>query len=373
MKKVNGFQIIELFEQFAPKKFAMEGDPVGLQIGTLNKPVSRVMVALDVLENVVDEAIEKGIELIIAHHPLVYRPLKKIAVDEPGGRIIEKLIKHDIAVYAAHTNLDVAEGGVNDLLAEALGLQNTEVLVPTFEEKLRKLAVFVPLDHAEPVLKALGDAGAGFIGDYSHCSFSSQGTGRFLPGSGTNPFIGEAGKLEEVPELKIETIYPEHLEKTVVSAMLKVHPYEEPAYDLYPLAIKGRERGLGRIGELRQEMPLKEFAEFVKTALDAPGVRVVGSLDERIKKVAVLGGDGNKYYGHAKRKGADVYVTGDFYYHTAHDAMNIGLNIVDPGHHVEKIMKANVALKMQELAKNKGYDVDFVPSEQNTDPFIFIK
>lgn len=372
MKKVNGFQIIELFEQFAPKTYAMEGDPVGLQIGTLNRPVSRVMVALDVLENVVDEAIERGIELIIAHHPIVYRPLKKIAVDEPGGRLIEKLIKHDIAVYAAHTNLDVAEGGVNDLLAEALGLQYTEVLVPTYEEKLRKLAVFVPLDHVDPILKALGDAGAGSIGEYSHCSFSSPGTGRFVPGSGTNPFIGQAGKMEAVSEVKIETIYPEHLEQEIVSAMLKAHPYEEPAYDLYPLVLKGKALGLGRIGELQEEMSLQQFAAHAKTSLDASGVRVTGNLNARIKKVAVLGGDGNKYYQHAKRKGADVYVTGDFYYHTAHDAMNIGLNIVDPGHHVEKIMKAGIARRMQELAEMQGYDVVFIASEQNTDPFIFI-
>ncbi|MFS0646920.1 Nif3-like dinuclear metal center hexameric protein [Siminovitchia sp. 179-K 8D1 HS] len=372
MKTVNGFQIIELFEQFAPKKYAMEGDPAGLQIGTLNKPVSRVMVALDVLENVVDEAIEKAIELIIAHHPIVYRPLKKIAVDEPGGRIIEKLIKHDIAVYAAHTNLDVAEGGVNDLLAEALELKNTKVLVPTYEEKLRKLAVFVPLNHVDRVLKALGDAGAGSIGEYSHCTFSSPGTGRFLPGSGTNPFIGEAGKLEEVSELKIETIYPERLEKKIVSAMLKAHPYEEPAYDLYPLVLKGKELGLGRIGELQEEMSLEQFAAHVKTSLDAGGVRVTGDLNARIQKVAVLGGDGNKYFQHAKRKGADVYVTGDFYYHTAHDAMNIGLNIVDPGHYIEKIMKAGVARRMEQLAEKQGYDVAFIPSEQNTDPFIFI-
>ncbi|WP_339162864.1 Nif3-like dinuclear metal center hexameric protein [Siminovitchia sp. FSL H7-0308] len=372
MKKVNGFQIIELFEQYAPKKYAMEGDPVGLQVGTLHKPVSRVMVALDVLENVVDEAIEQGIDLIIAHHPLVYRPLKRVVVDEPGGRTIAKLIKHDIAVYAAHTNLDVATGGVNDLLAEALGLQNTEVLVPTYEEKLRKLAVFVPLDHMDQVLKALGDAGAGSIGEYSHCTFSTPGTGRFLPGSGTNPFIGEAGKLEEVSEVKIETIYPEQLENKVVSAMLKAHPYEEPAYDLYPLALGGRKWGLGRIGKLQEEMTLREFADHVKTSLAASGVRVVGNLNDRIKKVAVLGGDGNKYFQHAKRKGADVYVTGDFYYHTAHDAMNIGLNVVDPGHHVEKIMKAGVAARMEQLAEERGYEVAFIPSKQNTDPFTFL-
>ncbi|VEF47774.1 NGG1p interacting factor 3 protein, NIF3 [Bacillus freudenreichii] len=372
MKKVNGFQVIEMFEQFAPKKYAMEGDPIGLLVGTLNKKVSKVMVTLDVLDNVVDEAIEKGAELIIAHHPLIFRPLKKIALDEPGGRLIEKLIKHDIAVYAAHTNLDVAKGGVNDMLAEALQLKNTSVLVPTYEEKLKKLAVFVPLEQADQVIAAVGDAGAGFIGEYSHCSFSANGTGRFLPGSGANPFIGEKGKIEKVSEMKIETIYPESLEKKVVSAMIQAHPYEEPAYDLYPLSLKGEELGLGRIGELDEEMTLEEFAEHVKKSFDVEGVRVIGDLSDRVKKVAVLGGDGNKYYQHAKRKGADVYVTGDFYYHTGHDAMNIGLNIVDPGHHVEKVMKKGVAKFLEQRAHELGYDVSFHSSELNTDPFTFV-
>ena len=157
MKTANGYQIIELFEQFSPKHYAMEGDPIGLHIGSLHKPVSKVMIALDVLEEVVDEAIESGVELIIAHHPLIYRPLKKIDTTTSSGRIVEKLIKYDIAVYAAHTNLDVAKGGVNDLLAAALQLENTEVLVPTYEVVLKKLAVFVPLEAEAQVREALGE------------------------------------------------------------------------------------------------------------------------------------------------------------------------------------------------------------------------
>lgn len=372
MKQVNGHQIIQLFEEFSPKKYAVEGDPIGLQIGTLNKRIENVMVALDVLEEVVDEAIEKKVQLIIAHHPLIFRPLKKITTSEPAGRLIEKLIKHDIAVYAAHTNLDVAKGGVNDMLAEALRLTNTSVLAPTFEHKLKKLGVYVPEENANEVLSALGKAGAGSIGDYSHCSFSSTGTGRFLPGENTNPHIGEIGKLEEVKELKVETVFPEFLEPKVISAMLSVHPYEEPAYDIYQLNLKGEELGLGRIGELQEEMTLEQFALFAKERLDSSGVRVVGNLNDKVKKVAVLGGDGNKYISYAKMKGADVYVTGDMYYHTAHDAMNMGLNIVDPGHNIEKIMKKGLSEKMQKLSEKKGFAVNFFPSEMNTDPFTFL-
>ena len=208
MSKVpNGYEVIQLFESFAPKSLAMEGDKIGLQVGTLNKPIRKVMVTLDVLEEVIDEAISRQIDLIIAHHPPIFRPLKHIITDQMPGRIFEKCIKHDIAVYAAHTNLDVAVGGVNDLLAEALGLRETEVLVPTTNVKLKKLVAFVPTGHAERVRDAICQAGAGHIGQYSHCTFNSQGKGTFLPLEGTNPFIGQQGKLEEVEEVRIETIF----------------------------------------------------------------------------------------------------------------------------------------------------------------------
>lgn len=371
MKTVNGYEIIQVFESFSPKNLAMEGDKIGLQIGNLSRKVHNVMIALDVLDEVVEEAIAKDVQLIIAHHPLIFRPLQRITSEDPSGRLIEKLIKHDIAVYAAHTNLDVAKGGVNDLLADALGLQETEVLFPTFESKLKKLVVYVPASHEEQVRNAIGIAGAGAIGDYSYCSFSSTGTGRFLPGDQANPYIGTNGELEAVDEIKIETIYPENLEKKILSAMLKAHPYEEVAYDLYRLDNKGETLGLGRIGKV-EETTLEGFAEVVKKALDVKAVRVVGKLDTKVKKVAVLGGDGNKYYPHALFKGADVYITGDFYYHTALDAAAQGLNIIDPGHNVEKVMKKGVAEKLTKLFSEKGYEVNVFPSELHTDPFQFI-
>ncbi|MDR4948618.1 Nif3-like dinuclear metal center hexameric protein [Neobacillus cucumis] len=371
MKNPNGHEIIQLFEQFSPKGLAMEGDKIGLQIGRLNKKVDRVMIALDVLEHVIDEAIEKNVQLIIAHHPIIYRPLKNLLTDSTQGKMIEKLIKHDIAVYAAHTNLDVAKGGVNDLLAEALGLKDPEVLVPTYEVKLKKLVVFVPSSHAEEIRQVLGNIGAGFIGNYSHCSFSANGTGRFLPGEQTNPYVGKPGKLEEVEEVKVETIVPEPLLKKAITALIKAHPYEEVAYDVYPIENKGEVLGLGRIGKV-SEMTLAEFAEKVKTSLGVSSVRVVGDLSSKVKKVAVLGGDGNKYFMNAKFKGADVYVTGDIYYHTAHDAMMEGLNMIDPGHNVEKIMKIGLTKILQKMCQEAGYSVDIFPSEENTDPFQFV-
>lgn len=371
MKIANGFEIIQLFEHFSPKGFALEGDKVGLQIGSLNKKVERVLIALDVLENVIDEAIEKNVQLIIAHHPLIYHPLKNVMTDTVPGRMLEKLLKHEIAVYAAHTNLDVAKGGLNDWLAEALEIENAEVLVPTRETALKKIVVFVPEEHAGNLRRALGGAGAGFIGNYSHCSFSAGGTGRFLPGDNTAPYIGQPGVMEAVNEVRIETIVPETLVKKVITALLKAHPYEEPAFDIYPLENQGEILGLGRIGSVT-EMTLGEFAEKVKSVLQLDMVRVVGDLNSTVKKAAVLGGDGNKYYSQAKFKGADVYVTGDIYYHTAHDAMMLGLNMIDPGHNAEKIMKKGVAETMAKLSKEAGFRVEFIPSALNTEPFQFV-
>lgn len=371
LKQANGQTIIQAFEQFSPKSFALEGDKIGLQIGTLNKRISKVMIALDVVEPVVDEAIEKGVNLIIAHHPIIFKPIKTLRTDQTYGRTIEKLIKHDITVYAAHTNLDVTPGGVNDMMAKALELHDLEVLVETETDMLKKIVIFVPKEQSEEVREAIGKAGAGHIGNYSHCSFTSKGSGAFKPGEGTDPFIGKQGVMEYVDEEKIESVFPASIEKQVIRAMKKVHPYEEPAYDLYEMTLPGEVWGLGRIGYLKEEMTLDEFAMKVKTAFDVSGVRVVGDGDRKVKKVAVLGGDGNKYTFTALHKGADVYVTGDLYYHVAHDAMMEGLMMIDPGHNVEKIMKEGVREKIQAFVDEKKYTTEVIISNVHTDPFRF--
>lgn len=373
MKKIpNGFEVIQLFEQFSPKSYAVEGDKIGLQIGSLNKQIQNIMITLDVVESVIDEAIDNKVDLIIAHHPPIFRPIKKLSTDSTYGRMLEKCIKHDIAVYAAHTNLDVANGGVNDLLAEALELTNLEVLVPTYEDKLKKLVVFVPTSHGKTVRDALGHAGAGHIGNYSHCSYSTNGEGSFLPLDAADPFIGKKGELEFVNESRIETIFPESLQKKVVQAMIKAHPYEEVAYDIYPLDQPGASLGLGRLGKLKKEVTLQEFAEHVKQSLKVERVRMVGDPSSIVQKVAVLGGDGNKYIQQAKFKGADVYVTGDLYFHVAHDAMMLDLNIIDPGHHVEKVMVKGVSQKLGDMCREKNYEVNVFGSEVNTNPFKFV-
>lgn len=372
MKSINGYQLVQQFEELFPKHLAEEGDPNGLQIGTLSNQVKKALIALDVTKEVVEEAISIGANLIIAHHPIIYRPLKKIVTDDEPGKIIELCIKHDIAVFAAHTNVDIAEVGVSDFLAEALQLENRKVLAPTYVEKLYKLAVFVPKTHAEEVRSEICHVGAGHIGNYSHCTFNTEGKGTFLPLEGTKPFIGVQGQLEQVEEVKIETIVPESKLKRVMKAMLKAHPYEEVAYDTVELENEGKTFGIGRIGTLKEELTLEEFAHYVKEKLDLQGVRVVGNVRDTIKKVAIVGGDGNKFAFHAKREGADVYVSGDIYYHVAQDWKMLNLNIVDAGHNIEKVMKDGVKKLLDKKLIENNLSCEIVASSINTDPFVFI-
>ncbi|SHF68629.1 Nif3-like dinuclear metal center hexameric protein [Ornithinibacillus halophilus] len=368
--KLTNADIFKVMENWAPKNLAYDWDNVGLQVGSFNHPVKKVMVTLDVLEPVVDEAIEKNVDLIIAHHPMLFKPLKQLNVDKAQGRMIRKLMEHNITVYASHTNLDAAEGGVNDLLCDALELRNNQVLVDTYEEKLYKVVVYVPTSHLNEVLNALSENGAGHIGDYSHCTFQTKGTGTFKPLDGTNPFIGTTNELEKVEEVKVETIVQESILQKVIASMVSAHPYEEVAYDIFPLQNQGKKFGIGRIGTLNEPVSLEDFCTFVKEALQMPNLRVTGDLSKKVRKVAVLGGSGEKYIHVAKRKGADVYITGDMTFHLAQNAMEIGLPVIDAGHYKEKIMKKGTKKYLEQKFVN--HNIDIVISESNTDPFTFV-
>ncbi|MBD8031885.1 MULTISPECIES: Nif3-like dinuclear metal center hexameric protein [Solibacillus] len=373
MKSVNGNEIIQLFESWSPKKYAcMPNDPIGLAIGTLNKPVSKVLVTLDVTHEIVNEAIENGCELIIAHHPPIFMKLSNLRTDNPQGALYEKCLKNDIAVYAAHTNLDVAPGGVNDLLADALQLEERRILDISYEEKMMKLAVFVPVDDADALREVLAKAGAGRLGNYEACSYTLAGKGRFRAVEGADPAVGEIGELHIEQEEKVEVVFPQSMKNKILKAMLNSHPYEEPAYDLFTMDVATNEEGLGRIGKLKEPMTLREFAEFVKVQLDVPCLRAVGPLDQPVQKVAIVGGDGNKYIRTAKFAGADVFVTGDIGFHMAQSAELDGLSIIDPGHHVEKVMIKGVAEKMATLCTDKKLPVEFLQSKVHTEPFKFI-
>ena len=325
--------IIDQIEQLAPRKLAEEWDNVGLLVGSPSHRVDRVLVALDVTDDIIDYAIEENVQMIVAHHPFLFRPMKQLRTDWAQGAMIEKLIKNDIAVYAAHTNLDIAEGGVNDVLAACIGLTEVETLTVTSRQNLVKLVVFVPKESAEEVRSAIAKAGAGWIGEYSDCAFLADGTGVFMPREGTNPYIGQEGRLERVQEVRIETIMPEEIERRVVRAMLRAHPYEEAAYDIYPLKNTGREYGLGRIGVLTEEMPLGAVIDRIKEVLGVPAVKFTGSPEQMIRKIAVCGGSGSDLIPRAAMRGADLLLTADVKYHDGQKAEENNIAVADAGHY----------------------------------------
>ncbi len=331
--------IMDFLEEMAPKALAEDWDNVGLLLGSADRDADNVLICLDVTERVVDEAVRKKVHLIISHHPFIFKGMKGINEDDNKGRVIYKLIKNDISVYAAHTNLDVAEGGINEHLCSLLGLKSVENLKEYKSEKLYKLVVFVPEDRTEAVRNAMCVAGAGWIGNYSDCSFITGGTGTFKPRRGTKPYIGTEDKLEHVNECRIETIVPQNKLSTVLDSMIKAHPYEEAAYDIYPLELAGKRYGLGKAGTLEVPCDLNTFIRNVKNVLAMENVRLIGRIDKKIKKAAVFCGSFDEDLSCLARQDIDVLVTGDVKYHTAVDIISAGLCVIDAGHfNTEKIV-----------------------------------
>ncbi|MDW7650637.1 MAG: Nif3-like dinuclear metal center hexameric protein [Bacillota bacterium] len=362
--------VIQYLETLAPKHLAFEWDHVGLQVGSLHGTVNKIMVTLDVNACVLNEANEMGVDFIVTHHPFIFRPVSAVRTDLPLGSLIERALKSNIRIYAAHTNLDVAAGGVNDALAAHLGLHDTDILRLSGREELEKIAVFVPLGHEDNVRDALASAGAGWIGNYSHCTFQSAGTGTFIPREGTNPYIGSQGKLERVKEVRLETIYPAHLRNRIVKAMVKAHPYEEAAYDIYPLGNEGKPYGLGRVGKISAPCTLQDFCAFVKEKLLVDSLRVTGDLKKIINKVAVCGGSGGDLIHAASFAGADVLVTGDLKYHEACDCSSLGMALIDAGHDAtERVIVPVLTNYLKTKLAENGYNTPVEPSALETAPW----
>ena len=330
--------VINALDALAPVRLAEKWDNVGLLVGSPNQSVNRIVVSLDVNHSVIDFAEKTGANLIVAHHPVIFKPITAIRQDTPQGELLYRLIQQDISVIAAHTNLDAARGGVNDALAHAIELKDTAPLTSIQGEQLYKLAVFVPEDYLEQIRSAIGSAGAGHIGQYSNCSFSAKGEGTFLPLMSAKPFIGTNGELEKVSEYKLETIVPESLCRKVIARMLSAHPYEEVAYDLYKLENTATLEGQGRIGRLPLPVCLRQFAEIVKAKLKANIIKTVGNPESVIQTVALCGGSGAEFISMAKQAGADVYLTGDIKYHDAQQALSLGLSLVDAGHFSTEVL-----------------------------------
>jgi len=363
-------EIMTVMEKLAPRRFAAGWDNVGLMLGNPSQSIAHVLVALDATPELVDYAADAGVDLIITHHPLIFKAMSSIRTDSPIGGMVAKLLKADIALYTAHTNLDVAEGGVNDALADALRLLNRKPLRLESADPMVKLVVFVPVEAAEKVRNAIAQAGAGHIGNYSHCAFLTEGTGTFLPLDGTNPYIGEPGKLERVSEVRLETVMPESISSRVIKAMLEAHPYEEVAYDVYSLINPGIGYGLGRVGELPDCLSLRDFAEKMKSVLNASFVRMVGPENRVIKTVAVCGGSGADLIREAAQAGADVLVTGDVKYHDAQEAQNLGLAVLDAGHFAtERPVLDTIAAYLERSGIENGWSVSIETDKLARDVF----
>lgn len=362
--------VMDAIEKLAPRRLAESWDNVGLLLGSPAQTIHKVLLTLDVTEEVVEKAIQAGVDLIIAHHPIILKKIHAIRTDLPQGKILSILLKGNIAVYAAHTNLDIATGGVNDALASTLQLQDFQPLAISSVEKLCKLVMFIPPTHVDAVREAITVVGAGYVGKYSHCTFLTNGTGTFLPLEGSKPFIGVHGKMEYLEESRLETIFPEKVSRRVIKAMLEAHPYEEVAYDLYQLENKGTGLGLGRIGMLSAPMSFADFAIEVKNALGIDSVNVAGETSRVVKKVAVCGGSGAGLLHKAAFAGADVLVTGDVKYHEAQEAVALGIGIIDAGHFATE---QPVLFRMKEYlfqCANEGtWSVDIQIDEVNKDVF----
>ncbi|WP_426592320.1 Nif3-like dinuclear metal center hexameric protein [Cellulomonas sp. McL0617] len=311
--------VVQLLERRYPPATAQAWDAVGLVTGDPSQPVARVLFAVDPLAAVVDEAAAWGADLVVTHHPLLLKPVHSIAATTFKGALLHRLVLDGIGLYTAHTNADAATGGVADALAEALGLLETAPLDAEPVEALDCHVVFVPVADAERMVDALSAAGAGAIGEYSRCAFTSTGEGTFTPSGDANPTIGSAGVASRVVEARIEMVAPRRVRAAVVAAMRAAHPYEEPAFDVLEMASWPGSTGIGRVGRLTEPTTLREFADVVAKALPATaqGIRFAGDPDGRVERVAVVGGSGDSLFDAVRRAAVDVYVTADLRHHPA--------------------------------------------------------
>lgn len=363
--------IIQRIEQFAPKYLAEEWDPIGLSFGSKEKKVRKMMVALDVDAHTLAEAKEKQVDFIFTHHPAIFSSLKTLNEEDTRRKEYIELIRSDIAVYSAHTNVDAAEGGMNDWLADAIGLpKEREIVEVTYEESYKKIAVYVPEYASEKVRQALHQAGAGEVGNYGDVSYTLKGQGRFTPQEGSNPTEGTIGKTEIVEEERIEMMIPNHLKKQIIDALYQSHPYEEPVFDLYTLEAKGKPFGYGRVGKLKTST--RELAERLKEVFELEGLRYSSmNPDKTQKTVAIFGGSGGSYYRSALAKGADIFITGDISYHTAQDMLRDGLDIIDAGHYIEHIFVEKMVRKLEQWKQEENWEVEILPTTTQKDVFNF--
>ena len=354
-------------DEAIPLSFQEGYDNSGLQVGQTEKEIKSALISLDVTEAVIDEAIQKGCDIVISHHPLLFNGIKKITGKTSAGRIIIKALKNDIAIYSSHTNLDVMSNGVSRIMAHKIGLQNIKVLV-SLKSRLLKLVTFIPEDHLEKVSQAIFNAGAGSIGNYDCCGFSLPGTGSFRAGEMAAPFVGEKGKMHFEKEVRFETILFTHQRERVIKALVETHPYEEAAYDIYPLVNDNSDHGLGCTGDLAKPVSENEFLNLISSVFGAKGIRYSPPTGKEVKKVALCGGSGSSLLNDAIVAGANAFVTSDIKYHTFFDADDRIL-IVDCGHYETEKFSCEILYDLI-IKKFPKFAVRF--SETNTNPINYL-
>ncbi|WP_338732921.1 Nif3-like dinuclear metal center hexameric protein [Mangrovimonas cancribranchiae] len=356
-------EVINYLEELAPLHYAEDFDNVGLLVGDKTQKLTGVLVTLDTLEDVVDEAIKNNCNLIVSFHPIIFKGLKSLTGKNYVERTVLKAIKNDIAIYAIHTALDNALLGVNHMISEQLGLTNKQILIPQ-KNTLKKLTTFVPKEEASIVRNALFAAGAGSIGNYSNCSFNVEGSGTFMGNDKSNPTIGNKNETHTEAETQITVVFEKHKQNHILKALFKAHSYEEVAYDIITLDNKNQEIGIGMIGELKEEMSESNFLDFVKTNMKTECIRHSSFLGKPIKKVAVLGGSGSFAINAAKAQKADAYITADLKYHDFFSANNQIL-LADIGHFESEQFTKNL---LTTYLTKKITNFAIVLSKTNTNP-----
>lgn len=360
-------QVSNYLESIAPLAYQESYDNAGLIVGDFNAEVTGVLVCLDSVEETIAEAKKLGANLIVAHHPIVFKGLKRLNGANYVERTVISAIKNDIAIYATHTNLDSVLNGVNAMIAKKIGVKNLRILNPQ-KNGLKKLISYVPNAKKDEVLESLFNAGAGQIGDYSHCSFSHEGIGTFKALENADPYVGEKGQVHHEEESRIEVIFESHKQSTVVSALLEAHPYEEVAYDVLRLDNKNNQVGLGVVGELEEEMPTMDFLQEIKTKMNAGVVKYTPIVKSHVKRVAICGGSGSFLLSAAKRSGADLFLTADFKYHEFFDAEK-QLVIADIGHYESEQYTSEL---LADFLKQKFSTFAIRISEINTNPVNYL-
>ncbi len=360
-------EVTDILEELAPLCYAEDFDNVGLLVGENNMQVFGILVTLDTLENVIDEAIAKKCNLIVSFHPIIFSGLKKLTGATYVERVVIKAIQNDIAIYSMHTALDNSNIGVNAKICEVLGIGNPRILIPQ-KGTIKKLTTYVPEADSKRLLKALFTAGAGNIGNYSNCSFTTNGSGSYKAGENANPTKGEIGKTHYEQETQINVIFPKSKEKPVLKTLFENHPYEEVAYEIFTLENSDQNIGMGMVGELQKSVDAKNFLMFVKERMKVSNIRHSELLGKKIKKVAVLGGSGAFAIARAKSAGADLFITADVKYHQFFEAEK-KMIIADIGHYeTEQFTKNLLVDYLTEKIPNFAIRL----SESKTNPIKYL-